>query len=156
MFAADEVQATALIAGGDSVLDGLYDVAIALAAETATRREQVQMRWQLMERYPALLPRMFARLEEFEKVLASAVAARTGDAPGDAYPQLMAAIAMTGMRTAVQRWTAGHGDHPLEHHMNEVFGLLREGLAGPAGPAEPSGPAGPRQASGEPRVRSAR
>ncbi|HEY4461641.1 MAG TPA: TetR family transcriptional regulator [Streptosporangiaceae bacterium] len=133
MFGVDEERATALMASADSVLDGLYDVAIAIAAESATRREQVLMRWQLMERYPALLPRIFARLEQFEKVLASAVAARTGDDPGDAYPQLMAAIAMAGMRTAVQRWTAGHRDHPLEHHMDEVFGLLRGALASPEG-----------------------
>jgi AcrR family transcriptional regulator len=133
MFGTDEGQATALMLNAGTVLDGLYEVAIAIAADTATRREQVLMRWQLMERYPALLPRIFARLEDFEKVLASAVAARTGDAPGDAYPQLMAAIASTAMRTAVRRWTAGHGDHPLEHHMNEVFGLLRGALASSEG-----------------------
>jgi AcrR family transcriptional regulator len=146
MLGADEGQTTALLLSAGSVLDGLYDVAIMLAADTATRREQVLMRWQLMERYPALLPRIFARLEEFEKVLASAVAARTGGAPGDAYPQLMAAIASTAMRTAVRRWTAGHGDHPLEHHMNEVFGLLREGLAGPSGHREADGQPGARRA----------
>ncbi|HYZ53475.1 MAG TPA: TetR family transcriptional regulator [Streptosporangiaceae bacterium] len=143
IFAVDEEQVAALMSDAADVLDGLYGVAMALAAATAPRREQVLMRWQLMERYPALLPQVFARLEEFEKVLASAVAARTGTAPDDAYPQLMAAVAGTGMRTAVRRWTAGHGDHPLEHHMNEVFGLLRDGLA----PYGPRGPSGPREAS---------
>ena len=137
IFAVDEGQVAALMSDAADVLDGLYGVAMALAAATASRREQVLMRWQLMERYPALLPQIFARLEEFDKVLASAVAARTGTAPDDAYPQLMAAVAGTAMRTAVRRWTADHGDHPLEHHVNEVFGLLRDGLAlyGPRGPS---------------------
>jgi hypothetical protein len=117
----------------------LYGVAMALVAATAPRREQVLMRWQLMERYPPLLPQMFARLEQTHKVLALAVAARTGAAPDDAYPQLMAAVASAAMRTAVRRWTADHGDLSLEHHVTEVFGLLRDGLA-PDGAQRPSAP----------------
>jgi AcrR family transcriptional regulator len=143
IFPADAGQAVAIMSDAADVLDGLYGVAMALVADTAPRREQVLMRWQLMERYPALLPQMFARLEEFDKVLASAVAARTGAAPDDAYPQLMAAVADAAMRTAVRRWTAGHGNHSLEHHVNEVFGLLRDGLA----PYGPRGPSGLREAS---------
>jgi AcrR family transcriptional regulator len=143
IFPADAGQAVAIMSDAADVLDGLYGVAMALVAGTAPRREQVLMRWQLMERYPALLPQMFARLEKFDKVLASAVAARTGAAPDDAYPQLMAAVAGAAMRTAVRRWTAGHGNHSLEHHVNEVFGLLRDGLA----PYGPRGPSGLREAS---------
>jgi AcrR family transcriptional regulator len=138
LFAVDEKEVTALMLGAASVLDGLQRVAMAVAAATAPRREQVRMRWQLMERYPTLLPQIFARLEEFDKVLASAVAARTGAAPDDAYPRLMAAVAGTAMRVAVRRWTAGHGDHPLEHHMNETFGLLRGELAA-SGADQPAG-----------------
>jgi AcrR family transcriptional regulator len=137
VFPADEGQTTALIAGAGSVLEGLHDIAITLAVDVAHRREQVLMRWQLMERYPALLPQIFARFEEFEKVVASAVAARTGDAPDDAYPQLMAALAATSMRIAVRRWTAGHGGHSLEHHMNEVFTLLQDGMNGDGGTPSP-------------------
>ena len=83
------------------------------------------MRWQLMERYPALITRTFARLEEFGAVLASAVAARTGASPDDTYPKLMAAVTTTAIRVAVQQWTAGHGDLPLEHYVRETFGLLQ-------------------------------
>jgi AcrR family transcriptional regulator len=139
MIQADEGQVTAIMSDAADVLDGLYSVAMAVAARTAARREQVLMRWQLMERYPALLPQMFAQMEEISRILASAVAARTGAAPDDAYPQLMAAVAGAAMRTAVRRWTAGHGDLSLEHHVTEVFGLLRAGLA-PYGPRGPSGP----------------
>ena len=143
VFPADEGQTAALMAGASSVLEGLHRVAIALAADTSSRREQVLMRWQLMERYPALIPQMFARLQEFEKVLASAVASRTGDAADDAYPQLMAALATTSMRTAVRRWTARHGDHAQDYHMDEMFTLLRNaGQPGHVGQAGPLGQAG--------------
>jgi AcrR family transcriptional regulator len=151
IFPADAGQAVAIMSDAADVLDGLYRVVMALVADTAPRREQVLMRWQLMERYPALLPQMFARLEEFNKVLTSAVAARTGAAPDDAYPQLMAAVAGTAMRIAVRRWTAGHGNHSLEHHVNEVFGLLRDGLA-PYGPRDPSGPREAGEAGQRPGV----
>jgi AcrR family transcriptional regulator len=141
---ADEGQAMAIMSDAADVLDGLYGVAMALVAGTAPRREQVLMRWQLMERYPVLLPQMLARFEESNKVLALAVTARTGAAPDDAYPQLMAAVASAAMKTAVRRWTAGHADHSLEHHVTEVFGLLRDGLA----PYGSRGPSGPREVSG--------
>jgi hypothetical protein len=42
----------------------------------------------------------------------------------------------TGIRVAVQRWTAGQGDDPLERHVAEVFGLLTSELT--AGPREPA------------------
>jgi AcrR family transcriptional regulator len=135
----DERQAMAIMSDAADVLDGLYGVAMALVAGTAPGRKQVLMRWQLIERYPALLPQLFLRLEQVNKALALIVAARTGAAPGDAYPQLMAAVAIAAMRTAVRRWTADHGDQPLEHHVTEVFGLLRDALA-PYGPRGPSGP----------------
>lgn len=134
LFPADEARITEIVTSGGSVLDGLQALAVLLAGEAATRREQVLMRWQLMERYPALITQMFARLEKFDKIVTSAVAARTGASPDDAYPQLMAAMATMAIRVAIHRWTAGHGDYPLEYHMNEVFGLLRGELAaGPSG-----------------------
>jgi AcrR family transcriptional regulator len=150
-FATDEEQFTAIMADADSVLDGLYRVAMTLAAETSTRREQVMMRWQLMERYPALLPQMFARFDKFEKSLALAVSARAGTGPDDAYSQLMAAIVGMAVKIAVRRWTAGHGDHPLEHHVNEIFGLLRDGLM----PSPEPGPSNPPEASDRPGARRA-
>ena len=146
LFQADERQSMAIMSDAAEVLDGLYGVAMALVAATAPRREQVLMRWQLMERYPALLPQMLARFEQSNRILALAVATRTGAAADDAYPQLMAAVASAAMRTAVRRWTAGHADHSLEDHVTHVFGLLREGLA-PYGPRGPSAPREAREAS---------
>ena len=123
-------QATEIMAAAASVLDGMQDIALALAADVVTRRDQVVLRWQVIKRYPALITAMFARLEEFSASVASAVAARLGLAADDAYPQLMAAMTTAGIRVALLRWTAGHGDDPLERHMGEVFGLLKGELAG--------------------------
>lgn len=120
----DEEAVTAAVLAARSLPDGLRDVALGIAADIGPQREQVLMRWQLMERYPALLPLMFARFIEFETVLARAIATRTGNRPDDAYPQLMAAIASTALRVSVRRWTAGQCGHPLDYHVNEVFGLL--------------------------------
>jgi AcrR family transcriptional regulator len=128
MIAVDPERATALIQSAPTVLDGLREVALAVAADTAPQREQVLMRWQVMEHNPPLLPHMFARFMEFEQVLASALAARTGTRPDDAYPQLCAAIAGTALRLAVRRWTLGQCGHPLEHHVHEVFRLLGPAL----------------------------
>ena len=139
LFAEPE-RINALIRDSDSVLDGLYRVAMASVANSAGKRDQVRMRWQLMERSPALLPRLFAKLDDQRDVLAAAVAARTGASPGDAYPQLMAGVAFAAMRVAIVRWTAGHGDYPPGDHVNEVFGLLRNEL-------EPAGTGTPRTVS---------
>jgi AcrR family transcriptional regulator len=144
LFAADARQVSEIMAGAASVLDGMQAVALDLAAAVAMRREQVQLRWQVITRYPALITAMFARLEEFNTIVACAVAARLGCAPDDTYPQLMAAMTTTGIRVAVQRWTTGHRDEPLERHMAEVFGLLKGELAVVHGINE-----GPRETTGD-------
>lgn len=124
--------AAAVIRDGESVLDGLHRVVRAGAAGTACRRHEVRLRRELLERYPALLPRMFSRLAGYERSLASAVAARCGASAGDAYPQLMAAVASTAVRVAINRWSTDHGDRTLEHHLDEIFGLLKA-ASGPDG-----------------------
>jgi AcrR family transcriptional regulator len=136
MITVDPGRTAAAIQSAPTVLDGLREVALAVAGDTAPQREQVLMRWQVMERNPALLPHMFGRFMEFEQVLASALAERTGARPDDAYPQLGAAIAGTALRLAVRRWTLGQGGHPLEYHVNEVFGLLGSALPETGRPAE--------------------
>lgn len=130
---------TALVADAGTVLDGLYRVILAGIGDSADSREQIRMRWRLLELHPALLPRLFAKMEDFREALATAVAARVGADSRDAYPQLMAGVTVATMQVAVKRWLAGHGDHPPEYHVTELFGLLRaelgeHGLAGGHGP----------------------
>jgi AcrR family transcriptional regulator len=133
LFAVEPEQINAIMARAATVPEGMQAIALAMAADAVTRREQVLLRWQVITRYPALITRMFARLEEFHAIVASAVAVRVGMSPDDAYPQLMAAMTTTGIRVAVQRWTAGQGDDPLERHVAEVFGLLTSELTAAPG-----------------------
>ena len=133
LFAVEAPEIDSIMTSAPSVLDGMQAIALAMAADAVTRREQVLLRWQVITRYPALITRMFARLEEFHAIVASAVAVRAGMSPDDAYPQLMAAMTTTGIRVAVQRWTAGQGDDPLERHVAEVFGLLTSELTAARG-----------------------
>lgn len=128
----------AVIGDGEAVIDGLHRVVRAGAVGTECRRWEVRLRRRLMERYPALVPRLFARIVEFERSLASAVAARSGTSPGDAYPQLMAAVASTAVRVAIVRWSTDHSDRRLEHHLDEMFGLLKADAV-PGGPGAPGG-----------------
>src|SRR5579875_1319527 len=57
LFPADEQTITGLMRDAGTVLDGLQNVAMTLATVSVTRREQVRMRWQVVERYPALITR---------------------------------------------------------------------------------------------------
>jgi AcrR family transcriptional regulator len=136
---ADEERVLAIMLAADTVPAGLREVAVAMAAEVASERDHVLMRWRLMERYPALLSQMLARFAAFEQTLGRAVAARTGE-PADApYPQLMAAVAGVSLRVAVTRWTSGQGGNSLEYHLNEVFGVLDKELAPIGGRARTEG-----------------
>jgi AcrR family transcriptional regulator len=123
-LSADEV--TALVTTAPDLIGGLRAVGMSVASAIASSREQVRARWELMERYPALLPRMHARLDDFARMLAAAVAARTGTDPEDAYPQLMASVGMAAMRTAIHRWVSDPGDRSFEEHVDEIFRLLKE------------------------------
>jgi len=122
LFAVEPEQINAIMARAATVPEGMQTIALAMAADAVTRREQVLLRWQVITRYPALITRMFARLEEFHAIVASAVAVRVGMTPDDAYPQLMAAMT-----------TTGQGDDPLERHVAEVFGLLTTELTAARG-----------------------
>jgi AcrR family transcriptional regulator len=123
---------TELVGTARTVLDGLCLAVQASVAASAGSREQFRMRWELMEQHPALLPRLFARMEDFRATLATAVAAAAGGAATDAYPQLMASVALATMRVAVDRWLAAGGDQSLEDHVGELFGLLTAELGEPA------------------------
>lgn len=128
VIAFDPEQMTSIMKSAGTVLEGLREVALGVAENTESHREQVLMRWQLLERNPALLPHIMSQMMEFERILSSALAMRTGDRPDDAYPQVGAALAAVALRTSVRRWTHGHGGHPLEYHVNEVFSLLGSAL----------------------------
>lgn len=97
-------------------------------ARTALRREDLLARRQLVHSSPTLLPLFHARMARAEQALIQAVAARTGTDPGDAYPQLVAALASATMRLSFMRWTGQDAGRSLTDHLDELFDLLRRGL----------------------------
>src|ERR1700742_1281220 len=78
LLAVEPEQIKAIMARAATVPEAMESIALAMAADAVTRREQVLLRWQVITRYPALITRMFARLEEISAIVAAAVAGRVG------------------------------------------------------------------------------
>ncbi|MGH3095766.1 MAG: TetR family transcriptional regulator [Streptosporangiales bacterium] len=115
-----------LAAGGTGNLwDDIHARFRACAEQLEESREELLARRQLVEQYPPLLPRKLAQFAESEHALAAAVAARSGTDPElDAYPQLVAGMAVTTMRVAMRRWTLSSGERPLAQYVDEAFDLV--------------------------------
>ena len=68
---------------------------------------ELWLRLTVIEAHPALLAHLAAAFGEAEKVLAGAVAQRTGTRVGvDVHPTLLAGVAGVAMRTSLHRWLA--------------------------------------------------
>jgi len=94
--------------------------------------ERIRVRQRLLCTNEALRVRDHARIAEFESGLAAVVAERVGlDADTDAYPRLVAAVAMSVLRTAFRVWD---DDDPevLADLVDEYFTAAIEGLPAPA------------------------
>jgi AcrR family transcriptional regulator len=74
--------------------------------------------------------------ERFARVLAAAIAERTGtDATRDVYPRLLASVASIAVKTASELWFDNGGTGSLTDVVTDVFGRLRAGLPEPGGNA---------------------
>ena len=119
----------------ESPLMALHAVLVAEADEMAAGVEDWQLRMTLVNDYPQLLPRHLAGFAEGERALAEAVAARSGLSREDSsYADLVAAVALAAMRTAMARWRATDCTRPLAAHIDEAFRLLAAGLPVPPTP----------------------
>jgi AcrR family transcriptional regulator len=73
-----------------------------------TQIELLSCQIHLINSNPSLLPHAAAAFAQVDRVLASAVADRTGtDIEHDMYPRLQAAAAVAAMKTAMYLWTQG-------------------------------------------------
>jgi hypothetical protein len=79
--------------------------------DTPPRRDEMQATFALTRSHPALLATMLARFDGFQRSVAEAVARRLGQRPEDEVPILIAALALTAMRTGLERWA---GEKPPE------------------------------------------
>jgi AcrR family transcriptional regulator len=106
----------------------LHQEAAALAAEP----ELWPLRLQVIEAQPVLLVRLMAGFAESERVLAAAIAERTGTQVGtDVYPTLLAAVQAAVLRTSLHRWLAGDFTADLPALVEQAWDALTAGLPAP-------------------------
>ena len=108
----------------------------AVCREQATQMAQEPQLWplrlQVIEAHPVLLARLLAGFGAAERVLATAIAERTGTRLDvDAYPTLLAAVHSAVMRTALHRWLAGDFTAALPRLVDEAWDLVAAGLPEP-------------------------
>lgn len=84
---------------------------IALAAhhlrDMPPQREQAVCMLELADTVPAVLAAFLAELERFEKQLTDIVAKRQGMPADDEIPALISALALTAVRSGIERWSSG-------------------------------------------------
>ncbi|MHB1598515.1 MAG: acyl-CoA-like ligand-binding transcription factor [Acidimicrobiales bacterium] len=79
---------------------------------------------------PHLRVALVAHMAAFERVVADAVAERTGvDTASDPYPALLASAAMAVARVALLYWARGGGANPAEDAVRAGFRALSSGFA---------------------------
>ncbi|MFD8968702.1 TetR/AcrR family transcriptional regulator [Streptomyces sp. NPDC059568] len=131
-----------------AALSPLEAVREALATElvdVAERQEIWRLRATVLQRSPRLLVRGLGAHMAEEIELAEAIAVRlgsrapneksTGASAPDLYPRLLAAVAGTAVRVAVEHWCAQGPDADFSEVFRRVFTLLTDGLAEPPPPA---------------------
>jgi hypothetical protein len=84
-----------------------------------------QLRNDLVERYPALLPRHLASMIQVEVALAAAVADRMGvDGATDPVPRVLVAAVMAGLRAGMRWWQESDRTEPLADVVDRAFGIV--------------------------------
>ncbi len=116
----------------ESPVQALRAVARAQATEMATDSELWPLRLTVIDSSPPLLARLAAAFGEGERVLAEAIATRSGTRAGvDAFPTLLAGVAGVAMRTALHRWFTSDFRADLPDLLDEAWELLAAGLPAP-------------------------
>jgi AcrR family transcriptional regulator len=131
---APQRQADALLErpADESPVQALRAVARTQAAEMAEDTELWPLRLRVIEAHPALLAHLAAAFGEAEKILADAIAERTGTRPGvDVHPTLLAGVAGVAMRTSLHRWLASDFTASLPDLVDEAWDVLAAGLPAP-------------------------
>jgi AcrR family transcriptional regulator len=119
----------------ESPVEALRAVTRAQAAEMAEDMALWPLRLKVIDAHPALLGNLAAAFGEAEKVLAGAIAERTGTRVGvDVHPTLLAGVAGVAIRTSLHRWLASDFTASLPHLVDEAWDALAAGLPAPPSP----------------------
>jgi AcrR family transcriptional regulator len=132
--AAPQQQAVAFASrpADESPVQALRAVAVIQAAVMAREPELWPLRLRVIEAHPSLLARLTAGFAESDRVLAAAIADRTGTRPDvDVYPQLLAHVAGAAMKSSLHRWRATDFTASLPELVAEAWDLLAAGLPAP-------------------------
>ena len=127
-------QADAFLArpADESPAQALRAVARAQAVEMAEDTELWPLRLKVIDAHPALLGHLAAAFGDAERVLAAAIAERTGTQVGvDVHPTLLAGVAGVAIRTSLHRWLASDFIASLPDLVDEAWDVLAAGLPAP-------------------------
>jgi AcrR family transcriptional regulator len=108
----------------------------AIALEQATRMAEDPQLWplrlQVVEAHPVLVGKLAAAFGESDRVLAAAIAERTGTRlDDDVLPMLLACVAGAAMRTSLHRWFASDFTVSLPGLVGEAWDCVAAGLPAP-------------------------
>ena len=126
-------QAAALLArpAGESAVEAMRAVARAQAVEMAEAPQLWTLRLQVVETDPILAGRLAAAFSESDRVLATAIAERTGTpVDGAVLPTLLAGVAAAAMRTALHGWFASDFTASLPDLVDQAWDAVAAGLPG--------------------------
>ncbi|WP_205873225.1 TetR family transcriptional regulator [Mycobacterium camsae] len=89
------------------VLADLITLAAHHLRDMPPQREQAVCMLDLAQTTPAVLAAFLAELERFQSQLTEIVAKRQGMPPDDEIPALISALALTAVRSGIERWSSG-------------------------------------------------
>jgi AcrR family transcriptional regulator len=120
---------------GEPVWDAVQHSIIAVLSAAPQGPDQVA-RMRLLQSTRAQLAQSLTVSEQFARVLAAAIAERTGTDPiRDLYPRLLASVAAMAVKTASELWLENDGNGSLTDVLTDIFSQLRAGLPEPGGNA---------------------
>jgi AcrR family transcriptional regulator len=116
----------------EAPLEALRTVLVEGMRAQAEDLDLLRLQMSVVEPNPALLPRLVGSFAAVERILAQAVAQRTGtDVDRDAYPMLLAAVATAAVRTALHLWRTSDFQSSLPDLVDDAFVALAAGLPAP-------------------------
>lgn len=102
------------------VLAELITLAAHHLRDVPPKREQAAGMLELAKTSPAVLAAFLAELERFQNHLIDVVACRQGMKPDDEIPALIAALALTAVRSGIERWSSDESDDVDDTPMSYV------------------------------------
>ena len=129
---AERAAAFAARPAGETAVQAMRAVALEQATRMAEDPQLWPLRLQVVETHPALVAKLAAAFGESDRLLATAIAERTGTRVDyDVLPMLLAGVAGAAMRTALHGWFASDFTASLPGLVDEAWSAVAAGLPAP-------------------------